>query len=134
MYLDSSAYLAVLLREPAGGRVAKETEGAELVSSVLLLAEAHRTVARLGRERRLETLDVPRVLAQIESDIEQIILRDVTADLASAQPFPSVSLPRTLDLIHLRTALWFHGRSPLSRFLTLDERQAASARELGLPG
>ena len=45
----------------------------------------------------------------------------------------AVSTPRSLDLAHLRTAMWFHAREPLRRFVTLDEAQADAARELGLP-
>jgi hypothetical protein len=46
---------------------------------------------------------------------------------------PVVSTPRSLDLAHLRTALWFHQKEKLTRFVTLDESQGMAARELGLP-
>jgi hypothetical protein len=46
---------------------------------------------------------------------------------------PAVVTPRSLDFVHLRTASWFHARSPLTRFVTLDAAQAQAARELGLP-
>jgi hypothetical protein len=46
---------------------------------------------------------------------------------------PAVSTPRSLDLAHLRTALWFHDRQKLTRFVSLDERQSLAAQELGLP-
>jgi hypothetical protein len=46
---------------------------------------------------------------------------------------PLVSTPRSLDLVHLRTALWFHRERPLSRFVSLDTAQNQAARELGLP-
>lgn len=39
----------------------------------------------------------------------------------------------SLDLAHLRTALWFHAEGAIDRFVTLDESQAGAARELGLP-
>jgi hypothetical protein len=44
-----------------------------------------------------------------------------------------VSTPRTLDLAHLRTALWFHAQEPLTRFVSLDAAQREAAKELGLP-
>jgi hypothetical protein len=44
-----------------------------------------------------------------------------------------VSTPRSLDLAHLRTALWFHTAEPLDRFVTLDVSQEDAAKELGLP-
>lgn len=46
---------------------------------------------------------------------------------------PAVATPRSLDLTHIRTALWFHAQQPIDRFLTIDQAQAAAARELGLP-
>ena len=46
---------------------------------------------------------------------------------------PVVSTPRSIDLAHLRTALWFHGRERITRFVTLDDTQAQAAQELGLP-
>jgi len=46
---------------------------------------------------------------------------------------PIVSTPRSLDLVHLRTALWFHQRQALTRFVSLDTPQTQAARELGLP-
>jgi hypothetical protein len=46
---------------------------------------------------------------------------------------PAVATPRSLDLAHLRTALWFHAVEPIDRFLTMDESQAEAAKELGLP-
>jgi hypothetical protein len=44
-----------------------------------------------------------------------------------------VTTPRSLDLAHLRTALWFHEREPLTRVVTLEETLATAAREAGLP-
>jgi hypothetical protein len=41
--------------------------------------------------------------------------------------------PRSPDLVHLRTALWFDEQSKLSRFVSLDEEQNLSAAEPGLP-
>ncbi len=41
--------------------------------------------------------------------------------------------PQSLDLAHLRTALWFHAVERLDRFVTMDDAQQEAARELGLP-
>jgi hypothetical protein len=46
---------------------------------------------------------------------------------------PPVATPRTLDLVHLRTALWFHGAQKIDRFVTMDAAQEQAAKELGLP-
>jgi hypothetical protein len=72
-------------------------------------------------------------LDRVEQDREAFALRDVTVDLCAGTSMPVVTTPRSLDLAHLRTALWFHGQAPLDRFVTLDEPQASAAREIGLP-
>ena len=46
---------------------------------------------------------------------------------------PADAMPRSLDLAHLRTALWFHAAERIDRFLTMDAAQEAAAKELGLP-
>jgi hypothetical protein len=65
--------------------------------------------------------------------MQQFLLRDLTLDLCGSMMMPVVSTPRSFDLAHLRTALWFHQRKKLHRFVTLDQSQEMSARELGLP-
>jgi hypothetical protein len=44
-----------------------------------------------------------------------------------------VTTPRSLDLAHLRTALWFHASEPVHRFVTMDRDQRQAAQEMGLP-
>ena len=53
IYLDTSAYLCILLGEAGSERLSKETASAELLSSVLLVLEATRTLVRLAREGAL---------------------------------------------------------------------------------
>jgi hypothetical protein len=54
-------------------------------------------------------------------------------DLCLSNVLPAIATPRSLDLAHLRTAMWFHAVERLDRFITLDASQAQNARELGLP-
>ena len=111
----------------------RETAGSTLLSSSLLAIEAHRTLVRLARDGTMSTARLNSALEQLERDLDQFVLRDLTLDLCRAGPMPVVSTPRSLDLAHLRTALWFHARDPLARFLSLDAPQNEAARELGLP-
>lgn len=133
LYLDTSAYLCLLLGEVGADRLAKETERAELLSSVVLVLEARRNLVRLAREGALVTADYEVCLARVEQDTSLFVLRDLTLDLCQSGLLPAVTTPRSLDLAHLRTALWFHGLEPLDRFVTLDAAQEQAARELGLP-
>lgn len=133
LYLDTSAYLCILLAEDGAGRLSHETAGAELLSSVLLVLEARRNLIRLAREGALTAAQYKSCADRVEQDTELFVLRDLTLDLCGPSPLPAIATPRSLDLAHLRTALWFHGAEPIARFVTLDVAQAEAARELGLP-
>ena len=133
VYLDTSAYLCVLLGETGHAAIEAEIARAELYSSVLLVLETSRNLIRLSREKVLSSAELQEALARLEKDIESFQLRDLTMDLCVGRTMPVVSTPRSLDLAHLRTALWFHGKRPLTRFVTMDEPQRRAAGELGLP-
>lgn len=132
-YVDTSAYLCVLLGETGWERIARELHGGHLLSSTLLVLEAERTLVQLSRAGRLSPDDVQSAVEQLGRDLAQFVLRDLTLDLCRSRVMPIVSTPRSLDLAHLRTALWFHEREPLTRFVSLDAAQTQAARELGLP-
>jgi predicted nucleic acid-binding protein len=133
LYLDTSAYLCILLAEDGSKRMADETSGAELMSSVLLILEARRNLIRLARETTLTLEQYKTCVDRLEADTDLFVLRDLTLDLCQSNPLPALATPRSLDLAHLRAALWFHTADPLDRFLTTDASQQHAAKELGLP-
>lgn len=133
LYIDTSAYLCVLLGEAGHRSLMREMERGELLSSVLLVLEATRNLVRLARDGVLTAAELRAALDRLEQDREAFVLRDLTLDLCTGTSMPVVTTPRSLDLAHLRTALWFHEQAPLARVLTLDETLAAAAREAGLP-
>ena len=132
-YVDTSAYLAILLGEAGHEAIGRTLEGGTLLSISLLALEAHRTLVRLARDGTLTAARLNKTQDQLMRDLDQFVLRDLTLDLCRVGQMPVVSTPRSLDLAHLRTALWFHGQSPLTRFVSLDTPQREAARELGLP-
>lgn len=133
-YVDTSSYLTVLLGEKQAMATRKRLAGHVLCSSTLLLVEAERNLVRLAREHLLTVEQFQRAMDQLKADRELFILRDVTIDLTLTGKFPLVRIPRSLDLIHLRTACWFAAEEEgLHRFETLDDAQAAAAKEMGLP-
>jgi hypothetical protein len=133
LYIDTSAYLCILLGEAGHEKLCREVAGAELLSSVVLVLEAVRNLVRLSREDILTKTDFQNCVLTIENDMKYFLLRDLTLDLCSSLTMPVISTPRSLDLAHLRTALWFHQQETLYRFVSLDGSQILSARELGLP-
>ncbi|MFC1707459.1 PIN domain-containing protein [Planctomycetota bacterium] len=131
-YVDTSAYLCVLLGEEGWEALVGELRGARVVSSSLLVLETTRTLVRLSRIGVLAADRLQLALERVETDLTGFVLRDLTLDLCRGLTMPVVTTPRSLDLAHLRTALWFHERDPLTRFVSLDGPQNLAARELGL--
>ncbi len=132
-YIDTSAYLTILLGQRDAEALLERLAGAELLSSSLLVLEARRTIVHAARQRLLTEAESRSALTRVEEDVERLVLRDLTLDLCLAPDFPPVLTPRSLDLVHLRTALWFGRQEPLDAFVTTDVRQRNAARELGLP-
>jgi PIN domain nuclease of toxin-antitoxin system len=133
LYLDTSAYLCILLGETGSERLARETVSAELLSSVLLVLEARRTLVQLAREGTLNPERYKACVDRVERDTSLFVLRDLTLDLCQSTALPAIATPRSLDLGHLRTALWFQAAGTLDRFVTMDTAQERAAQELGLP-
>jgi hypothetical protein len=133
LYVDTSAYLCILLGEDGSERLSRETEAAELLSSVLLVLEVKRNLIRLAREGTLRANRYQTTINRLEQDVPRFVLRDLTLELCQSITMPAVTTPRTLDLAHLRTALWFHAVQKIDRFVTMDTTQEQAAKELGLP-
>ena len=92
-----------------------------------------RTLVQLSRAARLTPAELQNALDRLGRDLGHFAVRDLTLDLCQWRTMPIVSTPRSLDLAHLRTALWFHQRQALTRFVSLAAPQNQAARELGLP-
>jgi predicted nucleic acid-binding protein len=133
IYLDTSVYIAVIMGDKAAASLVPSLERAFWYSSVLLVMESRRTLVRLARERVITTKQLAEAQSRVTSDLERFTLLNLDLDLCNSLMFPAVTTPRTLDLAHLRTALFFRDRDGIDVFLTLDKAQQAAALELGLP-
>ena len=130
MYLDTSAYLCILLAEDGWEALSDEVAGAELLSSVLLVLEARRNLVRLAREGTLKPDQYKTCMERVEADTQTFVLCDLTLELCVSNLLPAIATPRSLDLAHLRTALWFHAAERIERFVTVDGSQQQAARSL----
>jgi hypothetical protein len=100
---------------------------------VLLVLEAKRNLVRLAREGALTPDRYKTCADRVDEDMSRFVLRDLTLDFCTSNVLPPIATPRSLDLAHLRTALWFNAAAPITRFVTVDATQERAARELGLP-
>lgn len=132
VYLDTSAYLAVLFGEKEGISLQKFLEDKVLCSSILLIIESERNMVRLSRQKILNPDQYEKCLCQLKKDIDLFLIKEVSLDLCLSGLFPPIQTPRSNDLIHLRTARWFQNNGGLEKFVTLDQNQKRSAIDFGL--
>lgn len=134
VYVESSAVLAWLLREAPGIRVRSTLTGAsQVVTSQLTLIECRRALHRYQRDGRISEAGALAARRMLDEAAEQWIIMDLVGDVTrrAGEPFPEEPL-RTLDALHLASALVFHEALENLQLLTLDDRLARSARALGL--
>lgn len=122
-YLDTSAVVKLLMREPETAALRRRLRSWRKRSSAALLrVELLRAVKRAG---------LPRLLAEARRQLRGISLIRLDDDLleraAELEP-PSV---RSLDAIHIAAALSLG--PDLAAIITYDERMSQAAAAIGLP-
>jgi len=141
IYVESSAVLRWLFGEADGEEIRSLLAGAgKVVTSRSTLIESRRVVRRAEREGRLtgaQAADVLSVFAQASSTWAILEIRDEVARRAE-DAFPAEPV-RSLDAIHLASALFLREAFPDLVVLTTDSRLRANADQLGfvsplLPG
>ncbi len=122
VYLDASAAVKLVVRE-AESRSLKQfmRDRTTRMSSRVLTVELLRAVRRAG----------PTSAGQAQSLLDVMELVELNAVIASRAAALEPAGLRSLDAIHLASALELG--EELDAFITYDARQAAAARELGLP-
>jgi uncharacterized protein len=123
LYLDSSAFVKAIVDEPGSSQLREylKERGGERVSSALLRAEALRAVRHLGREG----------LATVREGLRRVDLIAIDDRILDAAGILDPGIIRTLDAIHLATALTLG--DDLESIVTYDQRMMGAAGLLGLP-
>ncbi|HLE76844.1 MAG TPA: type II toxin-antitoxin system VapC family toxin [bacterium] len=133
IYAESSAILAWLLGEPAGGDSrTRLTEAEQVFSSVLTLVEIDRVLIRAQIVEGLNEGDVVerrRTLARASRHWNLVHIRDEVLERAR-RPFPTEPI-RTLDALHLASALSVGAAVPDLAVLSLDDSIRSAAAGLG---
>lgn len=130
-YLDTSALLRVVLREPGALEELRSCEA--LVSSELLAVECLRTIDRLRLQGALsmdQAADRRLIVTDWLEAVDLVLLQRPILARAS-EPFP-VPLG-TLDALHLATALLWRDRTGQAFVMaTHDSGLAVAARAFGI--
>ncbi|MCC7415595.1 MAG: type II toxin-antitoxin system VapC family toxin [Acidobacteria bacterium] len=133
LYAESSAVLAWLLDEPAGPAMRKRLATADIIiASDLTLIECDRVVIRaaaLGDLTEADAADRRAHLTTAATHWHVLRLSGEIVDRAR-RPFPGEPI-RTLDAIHLASALVARSAAPGLEVLSLDDRIRSAATKLG---
>ena len=124
IYFDSSALLKLLFEEPESAQLEEwvsERSAIPAVSSELVKIEVIRAARRLDQQ----------VLAAARRLVAQLDLVPMTSDLIESAGEVGPDHLRSLDAIHLASALSLG--SALTAFVAYDARVTAAARDAGLP-
>ncbi len=134
VYAESSALLAWLLGEPRGHEVVSTLNRAETVAaSVLSLVEVERALHRAEWRRILTAGQSERLRGMLGRAKAGWVLMEISEEVRSRaiRAFP-IEPVRTLDAIHLATALVFMRAFPDLQLLSHDQRIVENARPLGI--
>ena len=134
LYAESSAVLAWLLGGSKGADVREQLSGAQRVfTSDLTLIECDRVLNRAAALQELGDAEVTEDRRLLGTAAEHWTTFAIDTEVVerSRRPFPHEPI-RTLDAIHLSTALLVRNLVPDMKLLSLDERVRSNAAELGL--
>jgi hypothetical protein len=93
VYLDTSAYLCLLLGQEGWERIGGLIDEAEILASVLLVLESRRSLVRLARQGSIPSEQYQACAARVETDSTRFVLRDLTLDLCESNAVPAVTTP-----------------------------------------
>lgn len=134
LYAESSAVLAWLLGEAEGARVAEVLRDAQrVIASDLTVVESERVLIRAwscGLMSEAERVDQSAALARAARHWIRLRVDEEVVE-RSRRPFPLEPV-RTLDALHLASALVARSVAPDLRVLTLDQRVRENVVRLGL--
>jgi uncharacterized protein len=122
VYLDSSAFVKLIVEERESAALRTFLTGGEgrRVSSALIRTESLRAVRHLG----------PEALATVREGLRRLDLIGIDDRILDAAGILEPRVLRTLDAIHIATALAVG--DDLDVIVTYDERMVEAARLMGL--
>jgi predicted nucleic acid-binding protein len=135
LYLETSAVLRWLLDEPSGVSVVACIDSHEQVAtSVLTNVEVARALRRAESQGLLNAAEHARLLGLFHRAAGAWYCLEMTPAVRerAAQTFPSEPV-RTLDTLHLASALELLGVFPDLEVLSFDARILGNLHPLGLP-
>ncbi len=134
IYLETSALLTWLLGEACAKEVKSHIDGAQTVlTSALTLVEAERALIRVESRKMVSAAETEKLRGLLAGTKSGWILMEISDEVrVRASRFFSAEPVRTLDAIHLATALMFIRVFPNLELFSYDRRILRNAKALGI--
>ncbi len=134
VYLDTSVFLKLYIKEKGSERVRKIAKENHILSSSMLMVESYSALARRRQAGDIEETDFDHVLKRLKDGllaVETVRMTEDVLDLAGEITLRSMA--RTMDAVHIASARLFQdGAGIATTFITADKRQYDAALGEGL--
>jgi uncharacterized protein len=134
IYVDTSAYLKIFLKEKGSDKARKLAKGNRLLASAILTSECFSAFSRRRQEKEIDDKTFDRLVNRVKKDLPYIEIVRLTDDvLRRTEEILLHSTVRTLDAVHIASALLFQESTGIAlTFVTSDRRQAEFTDDNGL--
>jgi len=134
VYLDTSVFLKLYIKEKGSERVRKIAKENHILSSSMLMVESFSALARRRQAGDIEETAFDHVLKRLKEGmlaVETVRMTEDVLDLAGEITLRSVA--RTMDAVHIASARLFQDGTGISTtFITADKKQHDAALGEGL--
>jgi len=134
VYLDTSAFLKLYIKEKGSERVRKLAKENHILSSSMLMVESLSALARRRQAGDIEETGFDHVLKRLKEGVLAVETVRVTEDVLDlAGEITLRSMARTMDAVHIASAgLFQDGTGIKTAFITADKKQHDAALSEGL--
>lgn len=134
IYIDTSAYLKIFLKEKGSDQVRKLVKENSLLASAILTSECFSAFSRRRQGKEIDDKTFDRLVNRVKKDLPYIeIVRLTDEVLVRTEEILLHSTVRTFDAVHIASALLFQESTGIDlTFVTSDKRQAEFTHKKGL--
>lgn len=134
MYIDTSTYLKLFLKEKGSDKARKLSKENRFLSSVILTSECFSALSRRKQGKEIDDKTFNRLVNRIKKGLPYIEIVKLTDGVSiKTEEILLHSAVRTLDAIHIASALLFQELTGINlTFVTSDKKQEDSAKKEGL--
>ncbi|MBM2835570.1 MAG: hypothetical protein HW406_2731 [Candidatus Brocadiaceae bacterium] len=134
IYIDTSAYLKIFLKEKGSDKVRRLVKENSLLASAILKSECFSAFSRRRQGKEINDKTFDRLVNRVNKDLPYIEIVRLTDDvLRRTEEILLHSTVRTLNAVHIASALLFQESTGIDlTFVTSDKKQAEFTNDKGL--